>query len=143
MSALNAGGRGRAGVYAVLVALCIALNGCNDGKTTREVTVGNLGNAEHGRQLMRAYGCGACHMVPGIRDARGKVGPPLLYFSERTMIAGELPNTPPNLTRWIQHPKQVEPNTAMPELGVTQDEANDIAAYLYTLRGREGTSWID
>lgn len=82
-------------------------------------------------------------MIPGVHDARGKVGPPLLFFSERTMIAGELPNTPPNLTRWIQHPKQVEPNTAMPDLGVTQDEANDIAAYLYTLRGQEGTSWID
>jgi hypothetical protein len=31
----------------------------------------------------------------------------------------------------------------MPDLGVTQDDANDIAAYLYTLRGREGTPWID
>lgn len=66
-----------------------------------------------------------------------------MYFAERTMIAGELPNTPPNLTRWIQHPKEIEPKTAMPELGVTHDEANDIAAYLYTLKGREGTSWTD
>lgn len=122
---------------------CVAIAGCNEGKATREVAVGNLGNAQHGKQLIASYGCGACHLVPGVRDARGKVGPPLIYFSERTMIAGELPNTPPNLTRWIQHPKQVEPNTAMPELGVTQDEANDIAAYLYTLRGQEGTSWID
>jgi cytochrome c len=123
--------------------LCAVLSGCNDGKTTREVAVGNLGNAQHGRELIRSYGCGACHMIPGVHDARGKVGPPLLYFGERTMIAGELPNTPANLTQWIQHPRQVEPNTAMPELGVTQEEANDIAAYLYTLRGREGTSWID
>ena len=128
---------------AAAMVVCAGLAGCNDGKVTRAVSVGNLGDAQHGRQLIRAYGCGACHMIPGVRDARGKVGPPLLYFSERTMIAGELPNTPPNLTRWIQHPKAVEPNTAMPELGVTQDEANDIAAYLYTLRGREGTSWID
>ena len=124
------------------VALC-AITGCNEGKTTREVSVGNLGNSQHGRQLIQSYGCGACHMIPGVHDARGKFGPPLLYLSERTMIAGELPNTPANLTRWIQHPRQVEPKTAMPELGVTQDEANDIAAYLYTLRGREGTSWID
>jgi cytochrome c1 len=59
------------------------------------------------------------------------------------MIAGELPNTPANLTHWIQHPREVEPKTAMPELGVTEDEAYDIAAYLYTLRGQKGTSWID
>ncbi|HEY3704400.1 MAG TPA: c-type cytochrome [Terracidiphilus sp.] len=125
------------------IAFCVAMAGCNDGKTTREVSVANLGNSEHGRQLISNYGCGACHMIPGVRGARGKVGPPLLNLSQRTMIAGELPNTPPNLTRWIQHPREVEPKTAMPELGVTQDEANDIAAYLYTLRGREGTSWID
>lgn len=128
---------------AASLAFCAALTGCNAGKTTRAVAVGDLGDAHHGKQLIQSYDCGACHMIPGVHDARGKVGPPLLFFSERTMIAGELPNTPPNLTRWIQHPKQVEPNTAMPDLGVTQDEANDIAAYLYTLRGQEGTSWID
>lgn len=82
-------------------------------------------------------------MIPGVRDARGKVGPPLLYLSERTIIAGELPNTPGNLTHWIQHPKEVEPKTAMPELGVTDKDADDIAAYLYTLKGPEGTSWVD
>lgn len=126
------------------VLLCCAfLAGCNEGKVTREVRVGDIGNAEHGRQLIAAYGCGACHMIPGVHAARGKVGPPLLYFGERTMIAGELPNTPPNLTQWIQHPRSVEPKTAMPELGVSQAEANDMAAYLYTLRGREGSSWID
>lgn len=123
--------------------LCASLAGCNAGKTTREVSVGDLGNAQHGKQLITSYGCGACHMIPGVHGARGKVGPPLLYFADRTMIAGELPNTPPNLARWIQHPRSVEPKTAMPELGVTQDDANDIAAYLYTLRGREGSSWID
>lgn len=130
-------------VSAAWVAVCVVMAGCNAGKATREVAVGNLGNSQHGRQLIEAYGCGACHMIPGVHAARGRVGPPLMYLSERTMIAGELPNTPANLTRWIQHPKSVEPKTAMPDLGVTQDEANDIAAYLYTLRGREGTSWID
>jgi cytochrome c len=123
--------------------VCVFLGGCNAGKTTRQVRVGDLGNPEHGRQLITAYGCGACHMIPGVHAARGKVGPPLLYFGERTMIAGELPNTPTNLAQWIQHPRSVEPKTAMPELGVSQDEANDIAAYLYSLRGREGSSWID
>lgn len=122
---------------------CVVMAGCNAGKTTREVSVSGLGNAEHGRQLIESYGCGACHMIPGVHAARGMVGPPLFYFAERTMIAGELPNTPENLTRWIRHPRQVEPKTAMPDLGVTQNDANDIAAYLYTLRGRRETSWIN
>jgi cytochrome c1 len=125
------------------IAICLMMAGCDAGKATRAIGVAGVGNAEHGKELIASYGCGACHMIPGVHAARGMVGPPLLYFAERTMIAGELPNTRENLTHWIQHPRQVEPKTAMPELGVTQDEANDIAAYLYTLKGREGTSWID
>jgi len=125
------------------IALCAMLSGCDAGKTRREVRAAGLGNAVHGKQLIEAYGCGACHLIPGVHAARGMVGPPLEYFAERTMVAGELPNTPENLTLWIEHPRHVEPGTAMPELGVTQDEANDIAAYLYTLRGPKGTSWID
>jgi cytochrome c1 len=62
------------------------------------------------------------------------VGPPLLSFSRRTMIAGELPNTQENLVRWIQHPRAVEPATAMPDLGLSEDQSYDISAYLYTLR---------
>ena len=45
-----------------------------------------------------------------------------------------LPNTPQNLIRWIQNPPAVDPLTAMPNVGVTQADARDIAAYLYTLR---------
>jgi cytochrome c len=130
--------------FAIAGALvCIVLAGCDAGKSTHGVDVSYLGNASHGQQLISSYGCGACHIVPGVRGARGLVGPPLYFWSQRTMIAGELPNTPPNLTHWIQHPKQVEPDTAMPDLGVSAQDANDIAAYLYTLKGREGTSWID
>lgn len=123
--------------------LTLIVAGCNEGQASKSYPVGAVGNAQHGKQLIRSYGCGACHMIPGVEAARGMVGPPLLFFSERTMIAGELPNTPANLTRWIQHPREVEPKTAMPELGVTEDEAYDMAAYLYTLRGQKGTSWID
>ena len=62
------------------------------------------------------------------------VGPPLMHWSQRTYIAGELPNTPGNLTFWLQHPTRVEPKTAMPEMGVTEQDSKDIAAYLYALR---------
>lgn len=62
------------------------------------------------------------------------VGPPLLWFARRTFIAGELPNTPANLIRWVRNPPSVEPGTAMPVLGLDEQQARDVAAYLYTLR---------
>lgn len=92
------------------------------------------GNPAAGKALIQSYGCGSCHIIPGIRTARGMVGPPLLYFSRRTIIAGELPNTPANLEAWIRNPVAIEPGTAMPNLGVTDSQAHDMAAYLYTLR---------
>jgi cytochrome c len=92
------------------------------------------GNSDRGKQLIESYGCGSCHVIPGIPTARGMVGPPLIYFSRRTMIAGELPNSPENLVLWIRNPTMVEPGTAMPALGLSDYDAHDVAAYLYTLQ---------
>ena len=50
------------------------------------------------------------------------------------MIAGVLPNTPANLVRWIQEPQAVTRATPMPNMGLTDQQSRDIAAYLYTLR---------
>lgn len=97
-------------------------------------TVATGGNPQTGRTLIRHYGCGTCHVIPGISGADGLVGPPLNKFSRRTFIAGELPNTPHNLVRWLMNPPAVQPHNAMPDLGVTKQQARDIAAYLYTLR---------
>ena len=121
----------------------LALLGCEGGKALPPYPVATGGNAAHGKELIQNYGCGACHIIPGVQGARGLVGPPLLYFGRRTMIAGELPNSPDNLVRWIQNPRAIEPKTAMPNLGLTEDQAYDIAAYLYTLRGPEGKLWTE
>jgi cytochrome c len=118
----------------ILCTLSTVFTGCMGGQAPRTYSSVARGDARHGRQLIQAAGCGACHMIPGIDEARGLVGPPLLLFGRRTMIAGELPNSPGNLALWIQHPKAVEPGTAMPDLGLTNDQAQDVAAYLYTLR---------
>lgn len=113
---------------------CCLLSSCRGGKETNSYAVRIDGNTAHGKELIQAYGCGSCHTIPGLHAAQGLVGPPLMFFSRRTMIAGELPNSPENLIRWIRDPKAVEPGTAMPTLGLTEYEAHDIAAYLYTLR---------
>lgn len=91
------------------------------------------GNATAGKVEIRKYGCNGCHTISGVPGARGLVGPPLNGIRDRYYIAGELPNTPNNLMRWIQHPRQVESHTVMPEMGVTEQDSRDIAAYLYTL----------
>jgi cytochrome c oxidase assembly factor CtaG/cytochrome c2 len=87
-----------------------------------------------GAVALRAYGCGACHNIPGIVGAHSAVGPPLDRWAERHYIAGTLLNTPDNLIRWIMDPQAIEPGTAMPDLGVTPEEAAHMSAYLYTLR---------
>lgn len=91
------------------------------------------GDPERGRALILAYGCGYCHTVPGVRGARGQVGPSLEHVASRVYIAGVLPNKPGELERWLRDPPAVDPRTAMPNVGVSEEDARDLAAYLYTL----------
>jgi cytochrome c2 len=51
-------------------------------------------------------------------------------LSQRSYLAGTLQNSPQNLIHWIQHPQQIHPGTAMPEMGVTSADAARIAAFL-------------
>jgi putative membrane protein len=92
------------------------------------------GDAHKGKQAIGRYGCGSCHTIPGIRGANGLVGPPLTKMALRTYIAGVLPNTPENMRRWIHDPPAVDNHTAMPKLGVSGADLEDITTYLYTLR---------
>ncbi|MGH6895511.1 MAG: c-type cytochrome [Geminicoccaceae bacterium] len=92
------------------------------------------GNPEFGQALIAEYGCTACHAIPGIDAFAGTVGPALDGFGARAYIAGRLPNRPMMLTAWLRDPPAIDPETAMPALGLTEAEALDVAAYLYTLR---------
>lgn len=91
-------------------------------------------DAERGRRVIAAIGCGACHEVPGVRGARGVVGPSLTHFGRRSLIGGSLPNQPGVLVAWVRDAPRLAPDTAMPSLPLTAGEARDVAAYLYTLR---------
>lgn len=117
-----------------ILALIIGISSCTAGKMARGYTVQTGGDPQRGAQLIHQFGCGACHMIPGIRGANGLVGPPLMSFARRTYVGGEVPNTPENLVHWIESPQSIEPATAMPTLGLNQQQARDVAAYLYTLR---------
>ena len=70
-----------------------------------------------------------------IRQATGVAGPNLTNVALRPTLAGEqIPNTPETLARWIHDPPAVDAKTAMPNLGVKDEDLKDIACYLYTLR---------
>jgi cytochrome c len=86
-----------------------------------------------GKAVMTQYGCASCHVIPGVAGANGKVGPPLNDFAERKYVAGLLPNQPDNLIYWIRYPQRVVNGVAMPNMDVTEQDARNIAAYLYTL----------
>ena len=95
------------------------------------------GDVAQGRQAIQDYGCLACHAVPGMRSTGGvesQVGPTLDGFAQRNFLAGTVPNTPENLIIWLQDPPALQPMTAMPNVGVDEDTARHMAAYLYTLR---------
>lgn len=91
------------------------------------------GDVERGRQALSHYACSACHTIPGVAGSSPNVGPPLKGLAQRRLIAGKLANTSDNMVQWLQHPQAVKPLTAMPDLGVTQAHAQDMAAYLATL----------
>jgi cytochrome c len=92
------------------------------------------GDAERGKVAVQRYGCVACHVIPNIPNPGSNVGPPLARIAHRAYIAGVLPNTPDNMIRWLQDPPAVDPRTAMPDMGVTEAQARDMAAYMYTLK---------
>lgn len=91
------------------------------------------GSPARGAADIRHYGCGTCHTIPGIEGADSLVGPPLTHWAQRSYVAGMLPNSAGNLEHWIRDPQGVVPGNDMPNLGVTAQQAKDIAAYLYTL----------
>ncbi|MCA9401402.1 MAG: c-type cytochrome [Candidatus Omnitrophica bacterium] len=90
-------------------------------------------DSQEGKELIEYHGCAACHVIPGIKEPRGNVGPPLNNWKERHYISGTMVNTPDNFVKWILDPPHFDANTAMPDLELTEEEAKKIANYLYTL----------
>lgn len=114
-------------MVAVISALLAA---CDDG--VRPLAVPG-GNAAQGKRLVAQYQCASCHAIPGVAAVKGGAGPPLDGFGRRSYIAGRIPNLPAALTQWLVDPPAMKPGTMMPSLGVSEADARDMAAYLYTL----------
>jgi putative membrane protein len=115
---------------ALAIAFC-ALFSVNCGSSNDQQAMALTGgDPQAGIRAVGQYGCGSCHTIARVSGANGQVGPPLVGVGARRFIAGQLPNTPDNMIRWIQHPQQINEKTAMPELGVNARDARNIAALL-------------
>lgn len=113
------------------LAALLALAGCDEAGVAPRFA--QIGDPERGAAYIEQIGCGSCHMIPGIDGAQGLVGPPLDYMGKRVFIAGLLRNTPANMVTWLLDPQEIVPGNAMPDMGLSEEQARDITAYLYTL----------
>jgi cytochrome c len=107
--------------------LCLLLGGlsaCANEAAERQMRQAKSLLADH---------CAGCHEVPGVLGAHGRVGPSLAGIARQQIIAGHFANTPETLARWIEHPQQMLPGDAMPEMGLSHAQARTIALYLFTL----------
>lgn len=102
------------------------------GAPAAAATIG--GDAAAGRQLFVTKGCAACHKAPNIPEAQGVVGPDLRGVAGRPKIAALVDNTPQNMKRWLTDPPSIKAGTSMPNLGLTDDDATNITAFLETLK---------
>ncbi len=81
-----------------------------------------------------AYGCSSCHVISEAQSSSGRVGPPLTSLGSRSYLAGRLPNTHDNLVRWIRFPQQVSPGTVMPNMNVSEMDAQEMAKILNEIK---------
>lgn len=114
---------------ALMIAAILALAGCK-----QEPPPALGGDPRNGKLLLRQFGCGGCHEIPGVAAARGKLGPPLARISRQVYLAGSIPNTPGNMAAFIRDPRIADPRIVMPAMGIGEAHARDMVAYLYTLQ---------
>jgi cytochrome c oxidase assembly factor CtaG len=132
---IDAERRARLAVHTVAILICvIAMTACTEDPSRQWAAEMTGGTPSRGREAIRSYGCQSCHTIPGVTGASALVGPPLGGIAGRSYIAGVLSNTPQHMIEWLRNPPGIDSKTAMPNMNVTERDARDIAAYLYTLR---------
>lgn len=115
-----------------LAAVLLSLGACADKSDAPRPMAGT--DASKGLAVIERVGCAACHRIPGVSWPSGAVGGSLDGFAGRSLIAGRFPNQPDTLVRWLRNAPSLSPETGMPPIPITETEARDVAAYLYTLK---------
>ncbi|GIW81710.1 MAG: hypothetical protein KatS3mg105_3517 [Gemmatales bacterium] len=96
-------------------------------------------NIFRGKQLVVEHGCLGCHKY---RGRGGIIGPDLTHVGDKTVHDFDFKNIPKHFKRTVEDwmfahfksPQAVIPNTLMPEMGLTDDEARDLTAYMLSLK---------
>jgi cytochrome c len=95
------------------------------------------GDPERGAELVQSYDCVSCHYIPGVEGPHGTNAPGLQLWKNRSFVAGAAPNRPENVIAFLMDPESIQPGSAMPNLGLSEEEARHITAYLFTLGAPE------
>ena len=95
---------------------------------------------EEGAYIFESVGCLACHS--DVADTEKTHGPNLARIGEK--VNAEY------LVSWLLEPKARQPRTRMPDLGLDEEDARFLAAYLMSLRSEgyreasvEKAAWLD
>ncbi len=95
---------------------------------------------EAGQKVFMNKGCVACHTINGLSElapgARSRTsGPNLTHVGSRDYIAAHtLKNSPDSIATWVKNPQAVKPGALMSNLGLTDQEASDVAGFLTSLK---------
>ena len=95
------------------------------------------GDVNNGKTLFQQKGCIACHTAQGIPGANGTIGPNLNGIGDaakRPKLADGAANTPEHVKEWIKDPQKLKPGTMMPNLQLSDKEADDLTALIVTLK---------
>jgi cytochrome c len=124
-------------LWLMVVTAALLLSGCHRrNEAYREARLITQGEPDRGQDLIAHDGCGTCHVIPGIDGAVGTTGPSLEGVADRKLIAGKFENQPETMMKWLRDPKLYDPQSGMTNVGITEKESRDIAAYLYTLKAK-------
>jgi cytochrome c oxidase subunit 2 len=91
--------------------------------------------AAKGRALFQTLTCINCHAVRGVAGADLRVAPDLTHVGSRRQLAsGVIDNTPANMRLWLKSPQHVKPGALMPDFPLTDEQLDQLAAYLSALQ---------
>jgi cytochrome c oxidase subunit 2 len=91
------------------------------------------GAAAEGKAIYTRTACVGCHTIRGV--SAGALGPDLTHFGGRRLFgAGLWPTTPEHVVAWLKDPPALKPGAKMPALGLSDAEAQALAAYLLSLK---------
>ncbi len=97
-------------------------------------TPGAAGDAEAGRSLFEKRGCLGCHGVESEGWTESDHGPDLSAIGAKVNDDW--------LYNWLLDPKAYWPETAMPDLRLSEQEAWDITSWLMTLQAPTEADWL-